>query len=57
MLIEADTIVLAAGARSNDELMHELKDRVKEIHCIGDAKEPRLIVDAIHEGFRTAYGL
>ena len=57
VLIEADTIVLAAGARSNDELMHELKDRVKEIHCIGDAKEPRLIVDAIHEGFRTAYGL
>jgi 2,4-dienoyl-CoA reductase-like NADH-dependent reductase (Old Yellow Enzyme family)/NADPH-dependent 2,4-dienoyl-CoA reductase/sulfur reductase-like enzyme len=57
VFLEADTIVLAVGARSNDVLMHELKDKVKEIHSIGDAKEPRLIVDAVHEGFRTAYGL
>jgi len=57
VLIEADTIVLAAGARPNNELVGQLEDKVAEIYCIGDAKEPRLIVDAVHEGFRTAYRL
>lgn len=56
-LVEADTIVSAAGAEPNDELFHELKEKVSEVHCIGDAKAPRLIVDAVHEGFGIAYSL
>ena len=56
-LIEADTIVLAAGARPNDKLFLELKGKVPEVYCIGDAKEPRFIVDAVYEGFKAAYSL
>ena len=56
-VIEADTIVWAAGSRSKNELWLELKEKVPEIYCVGDAKEPRLIVDAVHEGFRVAYAL
>ncbi len=56
-LLEADTVVLAAGAQPNNELVKELKDKALKVYCIGDAKEPRLIVDAVHEGFMVAYSL
>ena len=52
--IEADTIVLAAGAIPNSELHKELKGKVPEIHLIGDCVEPRTIRDAIADGFRIA---
>lgn len=31
-----------------------LQGKVPEIHLIGDCREPHLILEAIHEGFRTA---
>lgn len=52
--VEADSIVLAAGARPDNRLQAELEGKVPEIHLIGDCREPRLIRDAITEGFRTA---
>lgn len=45
-----DTIVLALGARSVDELSHKIKDKVAEVYVIGDAKEPRKALEAIAEG-------
>lgn len=52
-LIEADTVVLAAGSSPNQELYQALKGKVPEIHLIGDSLEPRRIREAIAEGFRV----
>jgi len=53
--LQADTIIFALGARAKDELAKDLKGRVKELHIIGDAKQPRRIRDAISEGYMAAY--
>ncbi len=52
-LIEADTVVLAAGARPNRKLYEELQGKGIEAHLIGDASEPRRIADAIADGARV----
>lgn len=52
-LIESNTVVLATGVRSLDSLYHDLKDQVTELYLIGDAREPRKALDAIHEGFEA----
>ena len=49
--LEADTIVVAVGARSSGQLYERIKNRAGEVHLIGDAKTPRKTLDAIHEGF------
>jgi 2,4-dienoyl-CoA reductase (NADPH2) len=53
-IIEADTVVTALPLTPNMGLTESLKGKVPEIYAIGDCKEPRLIVDAIGTGFRTA---
>lgn len=50
-LLSADSIVVAAGSRSEDLLANELENMVPEIHIIGDAKQPRNALEAIKEGF------
>lgn len=52
---DADTVVIAVGSRSCDELYHNLKGRVKEIYKIGDCKEPSRILEAIHEATYVAH--
>lgn len=52
--LEADTIVLAGGMKSNSDLMEALGDKLPEIYAIGDCVKPRLVLHAIWEGFRTA---
>jgi len=54
--IPADTIVLAVGRISNldSKLLEAVKRVAKEVYVIGDAKAPRKIIDAIHEGFSIA---
>jgi 2,4-dienoyl-CoA reductase-like NADH-dependent reductase (Old Yellow Enzyme family)/NADPH-dependent 2,4-dienoyl-CoA reductase/sulfur reductase-like enzyme len=49
-----DTIILAVGAKSVDGLSDNIKGKVAEVYVIGDAKEPRRIVNAIHEGAEVA---
>jgi 2,4-dienoyl-CoA reductase-like NADH-dependent reductase (Old Yellow Enzyme family)/thioredoxin reductase len=51
--IEADTIVLAAGAIPENKLYKDIKGGVKKVHCIGDCVEPRTIRAAIADGFNT----
>ncbi len=51
--IEADTVVLAAGAVPDAALYDAIKGKVSEVYRIGDCLEPRTIRDAISEGFRT----
>jgi 2,4-dienoyl-CoA reductase (NADPH2) len=52
-LIEADTIVIAAGAAPNQTLYHEIMGKVPELYQIGDCVTPRNIAEAIREGFIT----
>lgn len=53
-LLVANTIVLAVGLKSNKDLWETLNDEVPEIYAIGDCVEPRRVLNAIWEGFRTA---
>lgn len=50
LFLEADTIVLAVGARPLNNLVTELKGMVPEIYAIGDCVEPRDALYAIREG-------
>jgi len=53
VFIKGDTVVIAAGARSENRLYEELKGRVAEVYLIGDAKSPRKILEAVAEGFEA----
>jgi len=50
----ADHIVLALGTKAVNNLSEVLKEKVYEIHVIGDAKRPRTILEAIAEGAEIA---
>jgi pyruvate/2-oxoglutarate dehydrogenase complex dihydrolipoamide dehydrogenase (E3) component len=52
--IEADSIVHTSPLAPNIALFESLKGKVSEVYAIGDCKEPRLIVDAIAEGWQIA---
>lgn len=49
-----NTVVLALGARSVNDLSQEIENKVPEVYVIGDAKEPRRAIEAIHEAFDVA---
>jgi pyruvate/2-oxoglutarate dehydrogenase complex dihydrolipoamide dehydrogenase (E3) component len=52
--IEADSIVHTSPLAPDISLFESLKEKVPEVYAIGDCKEPRLIVDAIADGWQTA---
>ena len=52
--IPADTVIIAVGSRSVDSLSQEIHPDMSEVIIIGDAKEPRKIIDAVREGFDAA---
>ncbi|MEM1638678.1 MAG: FAD-dependent oxidoreductase [Desulfurococcaceae archaeon] len=55
LFIEADTVVLAVGRESRlDPEFMKAVETAKEVYVIGDAKEPRKIIDAVHEALFTA---
>ena len=45
-----DTIVLATGAKANDDLYLALKGQAENLHRIGDCVAPRKLDHAIYEG-------
>ncbi|MDN4483577.1 NAD(P)/FAD-dependent oxidoreductase [Demequina lignilytica] len=51
--IDADTVVIAAGYRPNDELLAQLEGKV-DVSVIGDAVEADSILSAVHGGFQLA---
>lgn len=53
-VLEADTIVLAVGLKPEKRLFEALKNKIPEVYSIGDCVEPRKVIDAVWEGFRTA---
>jgi 2,4-dienoyl-CoA reductase (NADPH2) len=52
--IEADSIIPTAPLKPNTGLFSSLKGKVPEVYAVGDCKEPRMIVDAIADGWRIA---
>ncbi|MDF2678320.1 MAG: NADH:flavin oxidoreductase/NADH oxidase [Bacillota bacterium] len=50
----ADTVVVAVGVTSVNDLEEELKDIDADIYIIGDAKQGRKIISAISEGYHLA---
>jgi 2,4-dienoyl-CoA reductase (NADPH2) len=53
-VIFADTVVLATGVESHNELYAGLRDKLDKLSLIGDARKPRKIQDAIREAYDAA---
>lgn len=51
--IPADTVIIAAGYRSNNQLEDELDGYVNDLAVVGDAVAPRKILTAVHEGYHA----
>jgi len=51
--IQAETVIIAVGYEANKQLDKALEGKVAEIYCIGDAAQPRRILEAVEEGYRT----
>ena len=55
---EADLVVLSPGFVPNMKLRDEIEAKCDaEVIVIGDAKAPRMIMDAVHEGYIAAINL
>ena len=52
--LEADTIILAVGMKSNRELVDALEDKLPEMYPIGDCAQPSKVLGAMWAAFRTA---
>ncbi len=55
--LPADAVVLAVGYQADDNLFQELQGKVTEIYNIGDSAEPRRIMEAINDGYKTGLSL
>lgn len=57
--LDTDLIVLATGSQANDELYRLLLETyaAPQIHLIGDAGRPGMIVQAVRAGYRTGINL
>jgi pyruvate/2-oxoglutarate dehydrogenase complex dihydrolipoamide dehydrogenase (E3) component len=53
----ADTILNALGARPRTEVVETLKGLAGEVYVVGDCAAPRIIYDAVHEGFEAAIAM
>ena len=49
--IEGNAVVLAVGLRAEPQLEEEFKGKAPEIYSVGDCVKPRMIKEAIEEGF------
>jgi len=56
-VLEADTIVLAAGSRPENGLYQEVKDIFSEVYSVGDCVKCGLVIDAIWPAYETALKL
>ena len=55
--IKADTVVSCFGSRAVDELSRPAKKFAKKIFVVGDAKQARKALEAIHEGARAGMAI
>jgi 2,4-dienoyl-CoA reductase-like NADH-dependent reductase (Old Yellow Enzyme family)/thioredoxin reductase len=55
--IAVDTVVIAADRRPRSEVVESLLPLAQEVYVAGDCKAPRILYDAVHEGFDAAIEL
>lgn len=55
ILDEVDTVVVAAGSKSNNQLVEPLKELGLKVTVVGDAKKVRNGLSAIYEGYMAGY--
>lgn len=53
-MVEAENVVIALGSKSVNPLAEKARELVPEVYVIGDAKEPRQIINATFEGASVA---
>jgi len=56
-LFEADTVVIATGMQSDNELSTGLAGKLPEVYSIGDCVDPKRIGEAVKEAYRVALKL
>ena len=56
-VLDIDQVVIASGYIPNNKIVSELKENYKEVIVIGDANQPRRILDATSEAFLATYKL
>jgi pyruvate/2-oxoglutarate dehydrogenase complex dihydrolipoamide dehydrogenase (E3) component len=54
LLGEFDSVIVAVGTKSIDDLANPLRDRGLEVKVIGDARKPGQIYNAVKDGFEVA---
>jgi len=54
LTIQADTIIPAMPLMPNTDLLRSLKGKVAEVYLVGDCREPRMIPEAIADGWKIA---
>lgn len=57
VFLEADSIIIAAGARPDQTLPQSLTGKVPELYEAGDCVEACRLLDAIHEGAESALNI
>ena len=55
--LKADLVINASGFNPANDFYNKAKDLVNEIYLIGDAKIPRNIHDAMHEGYQIGLNI
>ena len=53
LVLAADRVVVAAPHAPVDGLVAGLRASGVEVHVVGDARAPRLVEDAVHDGYRA----
>ena len=57
---DVDTVVMATGYLPDNDLYKSLRDKVdglNELYVIGDSSAPRRSLEAIHDGYLTAFSI
>jgi NADPH-dependent 2,4-dienoyl-CoA reductase/sulfur reductase-like enzyme len=52
--ITADSVVIAVGGDSNNALYQTVHGKIPQVYLVGDAVEPRTIVEAVNEGYNAS---
>ena len=52
--IRCNTVALALGLKSEDQLYNLLRGNIPQLYAIGDCKEPRRILEAIWDAYSVA---
>ncbi|MEW6186465.1 MAG: FAD-dependent oxidoreductase [Thermodesulfobacteriota bacterium] len=55
--LAADSVILAVGYQKNSSLEKALEGKGLDVYCVGDAAEPRGIMEAVRDGYLAALGI